>query len=45
MDDYSYAFYLSGSCLVVSAVFVVLVDRFVQKRAAQAEGQESNQPA
>lgn len=45
MEDYSYAFYLSGSCLVVSAAFVVLVDRLVQKRAAQTEGLESNQPA
>lgn len=45
MEDYSYAFYLSGSCLVVSAAFVVLVDRLIQKRAAQTEGQESDQPA
>ncbi|XP_044185472.1 monocarboxylate transporter 13 [Thunnus albacares] len=32
MNDYSVAFYFSGLCLVSSAVFVVLVDRLVQKR-------------
>lgn len=32
MNDYSAAFYLSGLCLVSSAVFVVLVDRLVQRR-------------
>lgn len=31
-NDYSSAFYLSGLCLISSAVFVVLVDRLVQKR-------------
>ncbi|XP_068577044.1 monocarboxylate transporter 13 [Cebidichthys violaceus] len=31
-DDYSAAFYLSGVCLVSSAVFVALVDRLVQRR-------------
>ncbi|XP_060894457.1 monocarboxylate transporter 7 [Labrus mixtus] len=30
--DYSTAFYLSGLCLISSAVFVVLVDRLVQRR-------------
>ncbi|XP_044051283.1 monocarboxylate transporter 13 [Siniperca chuatsi] len=30
--DYSAAFYLSGLCLISSAVFVVLVDRLVQRR-------------
>lgn len=40
-NDYSTAFYLSGLCLISSAVFVVLVDRFVQKRkAAEAEGHQ-----
>ncbi|KAM4745210.1 monocarboxylate transporter 13 isoform 1-T2 [Anableps anableps] len=32
MNDYSAAFYLSGFCLIMSAVFVVLVDRLVQRR-------------
>lgn len=42
-NDYSTAFYLSGLCLISSAVFVVLVDRFVQKRkAAEAEGHQPN---
>ncbi|KAM9360181.1 monocarboxylate transporter 13 [Symphorus nematophorus] len=30
--DYSAAFYLSGLCLISSAVFVVLVDRLVERR-------------
>lgn len=34
-DDYSAAFYLSGLCLISSAVFVVLVDRLVQRRNAE----------
>ncbi|GAA6218705.1 monocarboxylate transporter 13-like [Lates japonicus] len=33
-NDYSSAFYLSGLCLVSSAVFVALVDRLVQRRHA-----------
>uniref|UniRef100_A0A665WES1 Zgc:114041 n=1 Tax=Echeneis naucrates TaxID=173247 RepID=A0A665WES1_ECHNA len=33
-NDYSTAFYLSGLCLITSAVFVVFVDRLVQKREA-----------
>lgn len=45
MEDYSYAFYLSASCLIVSAVFVVLVDRLVQRRATQTGGLEVKQPA
>ncbi|XP_041644191.1 monocarboxylate transporter 13 [Cheilinus undulatus] len=32
MNDYSAAFYLSGFCLISSAVFVILVDRLVQRR-------------
>ncbi|CAB1458382.1 unnamed protein product [Pleuronectes platessa] len=37
-NDYSAAFYLSGLCLISSAVFVVLVDLLVQRRkAAEAE--------
>lgn len=32
--NYSSAFYLSGLCLITSAVFVVLVDYLVQKREA-----------
>lgn len=40
-NDYSAAFYLSGLCLISSAVFVVLVDRLVQrKKAAEAINQE-----
>uniref|UniRef100_A0A3Q3LJG0 Monocarboxylate transporter 13 n=1 Tax=Mastacembelus armatus TaxID=205130 RepID=A0A3Q3LJG0_9TELE len=34
--DYSSAFYLSGLCLISSAVFVVLADRRVQRRRAEA---------
>lgn len=30
--DFSASFYLSGLCLVLSAVFVVLVDRLVEKK-------------
>lgn len=45
MEDYSYAFYLAASCLVLSAVFVILVDRLVQKRATQTGGPEIKQPA
>ncbi|XP_051278182.1 monocarboxylate transporter 2 [Dicentrarchus labrax] len=38
-NDYSAAFYLSGLCLISSAVFVVLVDRLVERRkAAEAKG-------
>lgn len=33
-SDYSSAFYLSGFCLLSSAVFVLLVDRLVQSRKA-----------
>lgn len=37
-EDYSTAFYFSGLCLVSSAVFVVLVDRLIQRRkVAEAE--------
>uniref|UniRef100_A0A3P8T0E8 Monocarboxylate transporter 13 n=1 Tax=Amphiprion percula TaxID=161767 RepID=A0A3P8T0E8_AMPPE len=32
--DYSTAFYLSGLCLITSAVFVVVVDSLLQKRKA-----------
>lgn len=32
--DYSAGFYLSGSCLILSGVFVVLVDRLIQRRKA-----------
>lgn len=45
MEDYSYSFYLSASCLIVSAVFVVLVDRLVQKRAKQTGGLDNKQQA
>ncbi|KAM3610389.1 uncharacterized protein V6R79_003235 [Siganus canaliculatus] len=39
--DYSTAFYLSGLCLISSAVFVVLVDYLVQKRkATEAESHQ-----
>ncbi|KAL7391239.1 hypothetical protein ABVT39_006500 [Epinephelus coioides] len=31
-NDYSAAFYLSGLCLISSAVFVVVVDRLIQRR-------------
>ncbi|XP_054467128.1 monocarboxylate transporter 13 [Anoplopoma fimbria] len=31
-NDYSAAFYLSGVCLISSAVFVALVDRLIQRR-------------
>ncbi|KAM8865680.1 monocarboxylate transporter 13 isoform 1-T2 [Synchiropus picturatus] len=31
-SDFSNAFYFSGLCLIMSSVFVVLVDRLVQKR-------------
>ncbi|XP_068422786.1 monocarboxylate transporter 12 [Clinocottus analis] len=31
-NDYSGAFYLSGVCLILSTVFVALVDRLVQRR-------------
>ncbi|XP_024132159.1 monocarboxylate transporter 13 [Oryzias melastigma] len=31
-DDFSSAFYLAGCCLISSAVFVLLVDRLVQRR-------------
>ncbi|XP_023276929.1 monocarboxylate transporter 13-like [Seriola lalandi dorsalis] len=47
-NDYSTAFYLSGLCLISSAVFVVLVDRLVQRRKAveadahQAIGQQED---
>ncbi|XP_068995197.1 monocarboxylate transporter 13 [Embiotoca jacksoni] len=43
-NDYSAAFYLSGLCLVSSAVFVVLVDRLVQRRrgAADADSQQDD---
>ncbi|XP_029961036.1 monocarboxylate transporter 13-like [Salarias fasciatus] len=41
-SDYSCAFYLSGLCLVLSAFFVVLVDRLVQRRkAAEAQTERS----
>lgn len=30
--DFSAAFYFSGICLVLSGVFVVLVDRMVEKK-------------
>ncbi len=33
-NTYSSAFYLSGLCLISSGVFVVLVDRLVQRRKA-----------
>lgn len=33
--DYSAAFYLSGLCLVSSALFLVLVDRLLQRRKAE----------
>nr|XP_019954793.1 PREDICTED: monocarboxylate transporter 7-like isoform X1 [Paralichthys olivaceus] len=37
-SDYSVAFYLSGLCLISSSVFVVLVDRLLQRRKpAEAE--------
>ncbi|XP_061586081.1 monocarboxylate transporter 13 [Cololabis saira] len=37
-NDYSFAFYFSGFCLISSAMFVLLVDRLVQRRkAAEAE--------
>lgn len=39
--DFSYAFYLSGSCLIASAAFVVLVDHLVQRRATQTGGQQA----
>ncbi|XP_070821023.1 monocarboxylate transporter 13 isoform X1 [Chaetodon trifascialis] len=40
-NDYSAAFYLSGLCLILSAVFVVLVDWLVQRRkAAEDEGHQ-----
>ncbi|KAF3695507.1 Monocarboxylate transporter 12 [Channa argus] len=32
--DYSSAFYLSGLCLISSAVFIVLVDRLIQRKKA-----------
>lgn len=38
-NNYSVAFYLSGVCLIVSAAFVVLVDRLVHKRREAAEPQ------
>ncbi|XP_033973583.1 monocarboxylate transporter 13 [Trematomus bernacchii] len=42
-NDYSSAFYLSGACLISSAVFVVLVDLILQKKKCiEAEGQRSN---
>ncbi|KAG7221283.1 hypothetical protein INR49_017348 [Caranx melampygus] len=47
-NDYSTAFYLSGLCLITSAVFVVVADRLVQRRKAmeaevhQAIGQHEN---
>ncbi|XP_029019909.1 monocarboxylate transporter 13 [Betta splendens] len=34
-DDYSAAFYLSGLCLISSVLFVVLVDRLLQRRKAK----------
>lgn len=41
-NDYSPAFYLSGICLVVSAVFVVLVDRLLQRRkASEAKAEQA----
>ncbi|KAM4578634.1 monocarboxylate transporter 2 [Fundulus diaphanus] len=40
--DYRAAFYLSGFCLITSAVFVVLVDRLVQRRkSAEASGHQA----
>ncbi|XP_070761238.1 monocarboxylate transporter 13 [Enoplosus armatus] len=43
MNDYSAAFYLSGLCLISSAVFVVLVDRLVQRRKdVEAESHQAN---
>lgn len=36
-NNYSSAFYLSGLCLVTSAVFVVGVDRLVQRRKAMED--------
>ena len=40
--DYSAAFYLSGLCLISSAVFVVAVDRLVERRkAVEAEGHQA----
>ncbi|XP_053181472.1 monocarboxylate transporter 13 [Scomber japonicus] len=42
MNDYSVAFYFSGLCLITSAVFVVLVDRLIQRRKdVKAEGQQA----
>uniref|UniRef100_A0A8C7YJT4 Monocarboxylate transporter 13 n=1 Tax=Oryzias sinensis TaxID=183150 RepID=A0A8C7YJT4_9TELE len=41
-DDYSSAFYLAGCCLISSAVFVLLVDRLVQR--SKAVGEEVNKP-
>ena len=38
MKDFSAAFYLSGLCLVLSAVFVALVDYRIQRKGAQTEG-------
>lgn len=41
MKDYSNAFYLSGFCLILSAVFVALVDHLVQRRkVVQTEGHQ-----
>lgn len=44
-NDFSYAFYLSGSCLLTSAAFVILVDHLVQKRAAQPGGHQASSQA
>ncbi|MEQ2251065.1 hypothetical protein ILYODFUR_007144 [Ilyodon furcidens] len=41
-NDYSAAFYLSGFCLITSAVFVVLVDFLVQRRkSAELSGHQT----
>ncbi|KAI4876568.1 hypothetical protein NFI96_016598, partial [Prochilodus magdalenae] len=32
VDDFSAAFYLAGLCIILSAVFVVVVDKMVEKR-------------
>ncbi|XP_028270961.1 monocarboxylate transporter 13 [Parambassis ranga] len=41
-NDYGAAFYLSGLCLVSSAVFVVLVDCLVQRRKSKAAEAEAH---
>uniref|UniRef100_A0A667XLP0 Zgc:114041 n=1 Tax=Myripristis murdjan TaxID=586833 RepID=A0A667XLP0_9TELE len=35
-DDYSAAFYLSGLCFITSGLFVVLVDRLIERKKASA---------